>query len=102
MSVASFINVGYEGSNRGGTSSRAALVAVKVVGSAAFKGCRVRICAGRSETGYLLNVGQTISESGWSKIVEAEEVQRFSMKGAHLGGLIVKGKLVPLVDGGSV
>lgn len=64
MSVASFINIGEKSSQRAGTSGRAALVAIEIVGSAAFEGCRVGICAGRSKAGYLLNVGQTICESG--------------------------------------
>lgn len=85
MSVARFINVGEEGTKRAGTSSRAALGAVKVVVGAVREGCRVGICAGRSEAGYLLNVGQTKGESGRSKEEgEEEEEPRFSMNGAHV------------------
>lgn len=86
MPVASFINVGEEGSKRAGTSSRAALGAVKVVVGAGRKGKRVGLCAGRSEAGYLLDVDQTKGESGWSKEEgeEEEEGSRFSMSGAHL------------------
>lgn len=79
--VARFINVGEEGSKRVGTSSRAALVAVKVVGGAARKRCRVGSCAGCSEASYPLKVEQTKSESGRGK---EEEEQRFSMRGVHL------------------
>lgn len=67
MSVASFINIGEKSSQRGGTSGRAALVAIEIVGSADCEGCRVGICAGRSKAGYLLNVGQTICDSGRRK-----------------------------------
>lgn len=73
MSVASFINIGEKSSQRAGTSGRAALVAIEIVGSAAYEGCRVGICAGRSKAGYLLNVGQTICESGRSKEEEDGE-----------------------------
>ena len=83
MSVARFVNVGEKSSQRVGTSDRAALVAIKIVGGAACEGSRVSICAGRSKAVYLLNVGQTICESGRSK--EEENESRFStMRGAHL------------------
>lgn len=74
MSVASFINIGEKSSQRAGTSGRAARVAIEIVGSAACEGCRVGICAGRPKAGYLLNVGQTICESGRSK-EEKDEVE---------------------------
>lgn len=73
MSVASFVNIGELSSQRAGTSARAALVAIEIVGSAACEGCRIGICAGRSKAGYFLDVGQTICESGRSKEEEEEE-----------------------------
>lgn len=73
MSVASFIDIGEKGRQRAGTSGRAALVAIEIVGSAACEGCRVGICAGRSKAGNLLNVDQTICKSGRSKDEGEEE-----------------------------
>lgn len=98
VSIARFVNVGEKSSQRVDTSDRAALVAIKIVESAACEGCRVGICAGRSKAVYLLNVGQTICESGRSKEKEENESRFSTIRGAHLWScmMIVGNEQTPL------